>query len=117
KSALPIINITSIKQVGEQETAELQFTSNDDTWGSEHLEWVAGLFYFHSKGGYDPIAFNVAPNLLGTLVQPLQDVSDAVADLLLALGQQPLTDSVQLLSYGVLDTKALSGYLQGTIHL
>lgn len=124
KSALPIVNIQSIKQLAKQRTAELQFLSNDESAYSEHFEWVAGLFYLESSGGFNPIAFDVAPGVLTATGVPnligipgLAGLGDSLNGLLTGLGVPPLGDGVRLYNYGVLDSKAISAYLQGTYHV
>jgi len=116
KSALPIVNIQSVKQMAEQQTAELQILSNAETPLSDKLEWVAGLYYLKSSGGFDPIAFDVLPNALSTLRIPAGNLlSNTVNAALRLLGQQPLLDEngIRLYNYGVLASESISAYAQG----
>jgi len=118
KSALPIINIESIVQLALQKTAELQFLSNAETPFSEYFEWVAGLYYIESSGGFDPIAFDVLPSALTSLPIPLGgELSGLLNDVSSLLGLQNLGDGVRVLAYGVLDSEAYSAYMQGTLKL
>src|SRR5690606_34377651 len=55
-------------QYVKQDTVELQFLSNQDTPFAEHFEWVTGLFYLSSRGGFNPITFNVAADAVGALI-------------------------------------------------
>ncbi|MDB5975305.1 MAG: outer rane receptor protein [Nevskia sp.] len=118
KSALPIVNITSIRQVSPQVTAELQVLSNDNTLFSSHFKWVAGLFYLKSSGGFDPIAFDLLPNALEALHLPgATFLENTINGLLTPLGLPPLASRVRLLNYGVLDSRSYSAYFQGTYKL
>lgn len=118
KSALPIFNFHSVKQLSKQRTAELQFLSNDETWFHERLEWVAGLFYLESSGGFDPLRLDVAPSALGVAGIPaLNNLADSLNDMLNGIGLPPLASGIQLATHGVLDSKSLAAYLQGTYHL
>lgn len=118
KSELPIINIRSIVQLAEQQTLELQFLSNEDSFLSENMEWVAGIYYLSSSGGFDPIAFDVAPNALTTLPIPLADsLTDLLGGLLNVVGLPNVSEGVRLLSGGVLDSESYSVYAQSTFFL
>ena len=115
KSALPIVNIRSIRQVSPQVTGELQFLSNDSTPWSSHFKWVMGVFYLKSQGGFDPIAFDLAPHALEALGLPGAGfLTNTLNTLLTDLGQQPLADQVRLYNYGVLTSRSYSAYFQGT---
>ncbi len=115
KSALPIINITSLRQVSPQVTGELQILSNDSTLFSSHFKWVAGLFYLKSSGGFDPIAFDVAPNALEALHLPGASFLESTLNgLLTPLGLPPLASGVRILNSGVLTSRSYSAYFQGT---
>ncbi len=115
KGPLPIVNIVSVKQLSKQRTAELQLLSNDDTSFSDRLQWVAGLYYLESSGGFDPIAFDVLPDFLNTLPIPAGGVlSNTLNNLLGLLNLPSLGNGVRLTTYGVLVSESLSAYAQGT---
>ncbi|MGQ0698453.1 MAG: TonB-dependent receptor [Panacagrimonas sp.] len=125
KSFLPIVNIESLKQVNEQRTLELQFLSNEETPFSENFEWVAGLFYLDSSGGYDPIQFEIAPNALAAIgnelagsagAEALSILESRLSTLLLPLGVD-LANGIRVLNAGLLVSTAYSAYVQGTFHL
>lgn len=114
KSALPIVNIRSIRQVSPQVTGELQFLSNENTPLGDRLKWVMGLFYLRSEGGFDPIAFDIAPNALSALNLPGASFLTNTLDKLLAgVGLPPLADHIRLYNYGVLTSRSYSAYFQG----
>lgn len=104
-------------------TAELQFASNDSSWGSDWFNWVGGFYYLRQQGGFDPSNFVVAGD--GTS-QPGSALGGLIpADILerLRLGELPLAiptlegNGVRLLVHGLLRTHSYSGFLQSTIHL
>lgn len=118
KSALPIINIESIVQESEQKTAELQFLSNAETPLSQYMEWVAGLYYIKSSGGFNPIAFDALPNAFTTLPIPFGEELGGLLDTVTNLvGLQNLSNGARVLASGVLDSEAYSVYTQGTFFL
>ena len=97
-------------------TSELQFTSNDESWGSDWFKWVGGLYYLKSRGGYDPgylrlLDFVQLPidNLVGALPEPVRGPLDAL------LGGLP--DSLTFYFTGLLDTESYSAYAQSTMSL
>lgn len=123
KSTLPIVNIESINQVNEQQTVELQFLSNDETPFSDHFEWVAGLFFLDSSGGYDPIQFEIGPNALPGIGAALAGTAGAEAfnaftaaldPVLQPLGIQP-SNGFRVLNAGILVSTAYSAFAQGTV--
>ncbi|MGQ0698423.1 MAG: TonB-dependent receptor domain-containing protein [Panacagrimonas sp.] len=115
------------KQFVEQETVELQFLSNEGTPGSEYVEWVAGLFYLNSLGGFDPIVFNVAPDFFNQILPsfgvnlPLFDgtITDPINELLGTINIPPILgqEGIQLANYGLIDSESISVFAQGTFHL
>ena len=117
KSALPLINIQSIVQLSQQQTAELQFLSNAGTPWSDRFEWVAGLYYLKSSGGFDPIAFEIAPDLFNGLGLPLAGPLTTVLDTVLGLIGQDASQGISVYAGGVLESVSYSGYAQGTLTL
>ncbi|NKI16071.1 TonB-dependent receptor [Spongiibacter sp. KMU-166] len=118
KSEDPIVNIESIVQESFQKTAELQILSNADSPLSQYMEWVAGLYYIESSGGFNPIAFDIAPNILDVLGVPASQQLGGVLNLVTtSLGQQGLSDGARVLAYGVLDSEAYSAYTQATVFI
>lgn len=61
-------------QFGDFQSAELQFISNDTSWGSERLEWVGGLYYFTGVQGFQPIRFNAS-----SAIDPTSALGDPLA--------------------------------------
>ena len=97
-------------------TSELQFTSNDESWGADWFKWVGGFYYLESRGGYDPgylrlLDFVQLPinNIIGALPQPVRDPLSAL------LGGLP--SSLTFYFTGLLDTQSYSAYAQSTVSL
>ncbi|AMO70102.1 TonB-dependent receptor [gamma proteobacterium BDW918] len=93
-------------QFADQQTAELQLLSNDNSWQAENLEWVIGLYYLKAEAGFDYLHLVVdglglgagalgIPNFLGNLLKG-------------TAGQ------VDLFTAGVLATESMSTYGQAT---
>lgn len=114
-SPMPLVGFTSIQQIATQKTAELQFISNADTPFSDRFEWVGGLYFIQSDGGFDPLAFNAAPNFLNTLPIPAGGTLATALDSVLApLGLPTAANGLMLNSHGVSDAESISAYFQGT---
>ncbi len=114
---VPLANVNSLSQVTKQRTAELQFLSNSESPFSDRFQWVAGLFYLESSGGFNPIAFDLAPQLL-TRILPNggASLSSLLNGVLGVLNLPPLFDTVRLLNYGVLESQSYSVFAQGTFN-
>jgi len=111
-------------QLGEMVTQELQFLSNEDSWGAGWLQYVGGLYYFHSDAGFDPVEFHAAG-----LEDPLS--GNPLSLLPPALAQSPLVTTLtdassglpasglgrEFLLFGLLETDAYAGFLQATATL
>jgi iron complex outermembrane receptor protein len=97
-------------------TGELQFTSNDESWGSSWLKWVGGLYYLQSKGGYDPGYLR----LLDFVHLPISDIISALPPALggpLGTLTGGLPESLTFYFTGLLKTESYSAYLQSTASL
>lgn len=94
-------------------TSELQFTSNADSWGSDWLKWVGGLYYLNSEGGYDPGYLRLLdsvqlPGLVSRLPPIIRNPLNTLID---RLG---LPQSLTFYFTGLLETESYSAYLQST---
>jgi iron complex outermembrane recepter protein len=54
-----------------QKTFELQLSSNSESWMSDKLSWVAGLYHLEGGGGFDRIFFHISPEIATGLVTGL----------------------------------------------
>ena len=90
-----------------QETFELQISSNEDTWGSDRLTWVAGLYHLEAGGGFDRIFFEISGETgIGSVLDALPDF---VTDILSPVTGFPIT----LESGGNITIESDSVYAQG----
>lgn len=94
-------------------TGELQFTSNDGSFASHWLQWVAGLYYLRSEGGYDPGYLSLAGSVLN-LEPVLGGLPDALRGL---LGAAPLPTQLRFNFIGLIGAESYSGYAQATANL
>ncbi|GAA4095940.1 TonB-dependent receptor [Zhongshania borealis] len=99
----------SADQFNDQKTYELQILSNEDTWLSDDVEWVAGLYRLEGEGGFGSLyltlnAAGVASAALGLpdiLAPILGPILNTVPDIVLGNG-------------GILTTESNSAYAQAT---
>ena len=99
----------------KSQATEFQIVSNDNTPWSENLSWIAGTYYYRSKGGFDPIVIGV-----GALESsgPLSDVVGPLFDTLGGLTGITLPEAaVPLVLRGVINTESYAGYTQATLNL
>jgi iron complex outermembrane receptor protein len=96
------------------QTAEFQLLSNENSWGSDWLKWIAGAYYFHSKAGFDRLILRVAStNLEQGLIYGLPLVPPEVSAAVAALGLPIPTGDIETIS--LLGTESVSYFLQATI--
>ncbi|AMO67832.1 TonB-dependent receptor [gamma proteobacterium BDW918] len=99
----------SADQFNDQKTYELQILSNEDTWLSDDIEWVAGLYRLEGEGGFGSLyltlnAAGVSSALLGLpdfLAPILGPILNSTPDIVLGNG-------------GILTTESNSAYAQAT---
>lgn len=103
------------------QTAELQFISNQESWGSDWMRWIFGLYHFEGLGGtIDPgaraeiIAFRALTDAVYAPLQPLLGVVDGidVIDLLPTLGDGLPVG--RLFATTLVETKSQAAFLQST---
>jgi iron complex outermembrane receptor protein len=115
-SNLPIATYGADSEFQRIDTGELQFSSNATTWGASWLNWVGGLYYLHSVGGYNPGYLQLvnidlptnelgAANLFSVLPANLKNVLDAVPD---------LSTGATFDFTGLIGARSYAGYLQAT---
>jgi iron complex outermembrane receptor protein len=112
-SQRPVATYGAESDYQQVRTAELQFTSNDGSFASSWLQWVAGFYYLRSEGGYDPgylslagSVFDLGP-VLGALPDPLRDL----------LGAAPIPTQLRFNFTGLIGAESYSGYAQATAGL
>lgn len=101
-------------------TAELQLLSNESSWGSSSLEWVAGLYYIDSLAGvsaelslFGGETGQVA--VFGPQGVPIGDVVGTVPGLSGFLGPVPLTSGVNVHLEGSIATESVAAFAQTTL--
>lgn len=103
------------------QTGELQFSSNEDSWGAGWLKWVGGVYYLRSEGGYDPGYLRLVDLVQLPTTEALAEVplfGDFLGNLAgTLLGSAPVPQSLTFFFTGLLDTESWSGYLQTTATL
>ncbi|USA44410.1 TonB-dependent receptor [Spongiibacter taiwanensis] len=122
-SALPLATFYLPNLYSDNQSAEIQFVSNDESWGSDWLTWTAGAYYFESLQGYDPAFFQLsvanldaqlalANSMLGGAI----DIPSEITDVLQAVGLQADNDSGagDIYFSGLLKTESLAFYAQAT---
>lgn len=111
----PIISFGS-PVFSDVKTAELQFLSNDDSWGAGWLSWIGGLYYIDSVAGLDPqLALvggeqgQVSAVPLGELIKMLPDPLRNELDAL------PLVNGLNFALEGFLATESYAVFLQTSL--
>ena len=100
-------------QPSSQDSYELQFTSNENTWLGDKLEWAAGIYHLKASTGFERLFFTVNTGLLTANVT--NSLPPALGDPITAVIQQLTEDNdIMLESTGILDTDSTSVYFQGT---
>ena len=107
QSAKDLVSFFTRNAYNRVSTGEFQITSNDQSWLSDRFEWIAGVYYLHSSGGYDPIILEVANSGL-PLISNLPVLGP------IANGLLPQGLGLQAAIHGVLETNAYSAFAQGT---
>lgn len=105
------VNFFTYSQYGEQNTYELQVLSNDETWMSDKLQWVAGYYRYEGASGFDRLFFNVQTGLVANVL-PLSGLLNTVP-ILSDIIQDPST-RVTLEAGASLITESDALYAQGT---
>lgn len=117
----PLVSFHVPDQFAKQKTAEFQILSNKDSPMSDRFEWIAGLFYLDSFGGFNRLDLQVAESGILDFVEQTSGVQgtlglqDRINALLSQSGLPPiLSQSTNAVSGGLISSKSLSGYAQGT---
>lgn len=114
----------------DNQSAELQFVSNENSWAADWLKWTAGVYYFESEQGYEEAYFQVslanflaAQDLLNASLAkaglPPLVIPDALDQVLndLALQGEDERSAGDVNFTGILATESLSFYTQVTAEL
>ncbi len=74
----------------DQETYELQFSSNSESWMSDRLSWLAGYYHLEGGGGFDRFFYELSPALATSLLTDAVGVPALLGNLLTNLVSQPV---------------------------
>lgn len=118
---LPLVSFRQSGGFADIRTAELQLLSNKDSWGSEWLTYIGGLYYINSDAGYNPVDLyvgfhdaNALPvvgqQALGQIINPLLN---PLLDQLSSLLPTPV-DPVTVRIRGILHTDSTAAFFQST---
>lgn len=120
-SPTPFVSFKPVDQYGKQKTLELQLLSNSETPLADYFSFVAGVYYLKGDGGFPTLELNVAAQtgLLGNgpFFSELQGLRNNLINLAGPLLSGLVDEPVTAVSGGILTSKSLSGYMQGTLHL
>ncbi len=104
-SPVPLLSVDG-DLFGDVQTAELQFLSNEGSWGSDWLNWIAGVYYFRADQGYKE-GLSIRVNLTNPVLGPLAGLLDLP---ILGGGQ-----GVGINQYGQLGARSLAYFGQMTL--
>lgn len=120
-----IVGMTTNQFDSDITTAELQFISNDNSWGSDWMRWIMGAYYFDGDAGFiepntrlEVTLFRSLQEPIGDLLNPLLglvdglDLFDLLPDLEGPEGELPLVNR-PFGSFRV-RTKSQAAFLQST---
>jgi len=111
-TALPLVSFEHPNAFSEIQTAELQLISNSDSWGSDWLTYIGGLYYIRSDAGYDPVDLFVAVEDISS-VPVVGPVLGPILDPLLGGILDPLLP-VSVRIRGILHTNSSAAFFQTT---
>lgn len=124
----PLVTFSPHPSFQNTTTYELQILSNANSWGADWMQYIGGLYHIDSTGGWDPILFTVAPNVLSFLANPpdggpLSQLAPLSTPLLNFLSGLPgLSDpldiidgGLRLVLQGVLDTRSTAAFFQTSV--
>ncbi len=126
-SALPLINFDGYNEFFNQATAEFQILSTPDTPFAKEFSWVLGAYYLEGNGGFPDLNLKVAngttssgvlsaiPGLSG--LDGNINAAITAANLLNGTSIPAVTGPVTAVSGGLVTSRSLSGYVQGTTYL
>jgi iron complex outermembrane receptor protein len=115
-STAPIASFEAKNQFADVRTGEFQILSNDETWGSDWLKWIGGVYYFESQQGFDPLYLSVAGfDPVNGSVAGLS-IPEALRDTLSAVGAGLSLDGPLVLR-ALVDTESVAGFIQTTATL
>jgi iron complex outermembrane receptor protein len=124
-SPLPLVSFRPEGEFGDQRTHELQFLSTPETPFSKYFSFVSGFYFLDGQGGFPTLALDVGgpgglPTGLLSQVSGTQGLVAGLNGFLAGLNQPSLSalnGPITAISGGLLSTRSLSAYFQGTVHI
>jgi len=113
-STQPYVSFQPPRNFSESTTAELQFISNENSWGGDWLKWIAGGYYFKGESGFDPI-LGIFGNINTDVIAPGLPVG--ALPLLDRLAERLGAGPTKMAIYGTLLTDSYSFFAQSTATL
>lgn len=112
------VGISGVGFSGDTQTAEIQLISNVESWGSDWLRWIVGVYKFEGITGFSEPGdrIEIHANLLSPILAPLGGVFSTLNGLGLNLLPQGLGTGVLYSKYSVA-TDSESIYGQATVTL
>jgi iron complex outermembrane receptor protein len=115
-SPQPLVYFHASNQYSRVTSAELQFLSKPGGIFPDWMQLTAGLYYFKSDAGYDPVIFGIGSGSNPLFTPPaITDILENVTALL-PPGVPLPTSGVQLTLFSTLETEAAAAYLQTTFY-
>lgn len=113
---LPLIGFKHPNAFSEVKSGELQMLSSPDSWGSDCLTYIAGLYYIESDVGYDPVDLYPGPVDLATLPAIGPTLGAGLDRILAPIYAQlpPGLDPVTVRIRGILHTESSAAFFQTT---
>lgn len=110
----PIASFEAKNQFADVRTGEFQILSNADSWGADWLKWIAGVYYFESTQGFDPLLLTVAGLDLANGVVAGVPIPQGLRDTLIGLGNViPLDGPVYMRA--LVDAESIAYFAQVTM--
>jgi iron complex outermembrane recepter protein len=116
-SPQPLVGFGAENQYADVKTGEFQILSNDTTWLSDWVTWIAGTYYFTSRQGFDPVDFGLADLNLATGEAAGLQLPQGLVDALVGLGLGPVIPTGHFPLRSLIDTDSIAGFGQATIDL
>lgn len=109
----PLVSFQHPKGFSDMQTGELQVLSNDESWGSDWLTYIGGVYYLESSAGYDPLELYPGVRELGDLPGIGPTIGAQLDTLRTQFGVLP-GNPITVVSRGIVDTESLAFFFQGT---
>lgn len=120
-SPVPIASLDAPRQFAEVKTAEIQFLSNESSWGADKLTWILGGYWFSSDQGPSDVILRLVGldlaegSLLGLQLPAVSALLRRIAEVAPGMANLIPTGGVYL--KGILATESSAAFAQATYHM